>query len=101
LTLLQAMQRGVDLIAIVPIQSATSRLEIRRVLAALSSRCGRSPVVSTEGADSSPRDWGSVPEACEIGGLGTLVFLGLWDGLPVRVRCPVALVTEGDDLIGR
>jgi hypothetical protein len=54
LTLLQAMQRGVDLIAIVPIQPATSRLEIRHVLAALSSRCGRSLVVSTEGADSSP-----------------------------------------------
>jgi hypothetical protein len=35
LTLLQAMQRGVDLIAIVPIQSATSHSEIRRVPAAL------------------------------------------------------------------
>jgi hypothetical protein len=29
-------------------------------------------VVFTEGADSSPTDWGSVSEACEIGGLGTL-----------------------------
>jgi hypothetical protein len=74
LTLLQAMQRGVDLIAVVPIQSATSRSEIRRVPAALFSRCGRSPVVFTEGADPSPSDWGSVPEACEIGGLGTLVL---------------------------
>jgi len=34
--------------------------------------CGRSSVVFTEGADSSPLDWGSAPEACEIGGLGTL-----------------------------
>ena len=35
-------------------------------------RCGRLLVVFTEGADSSPLDWGSVSEACEIGGLGTL-----------------------------
>jgi hypothetical protein len=34
--------------------------------------CGRSTVVFTEGSDPSPTDWGSDPEACEIGGLGTL-----------------------------
>jgi len=28
--------------------------------------------VFTEGVDSSPLDWGSAPEACENGGLGTL-----------------------------
>lgn len=38
----------------------------------LSERSGRLPAVFTEGADSSPLDWGSVSEACEIGGLGTL-----------------------------
>ena len=42
-----------------PIQSAKSHLEIRRVLEALlKRRCGRSSVVFTEGADSSPQDWG-------------------------------------------
>lgn len=35
-------------------------------------RCGRSSVVSTEGVDSGPLDRGKAPEACEIGGLGTL-----------------------------
>ena len=35
-------------------------------------RCGRSMAVFTEGVDSSPLDWGSAPEACENGGLGTL-----------------------------
>jgi len=34
--------------------------------------CGRPLVVSTEGADCGPVDRGSVSEACEIGGLGTL-----------------------------
>jgi hypothetical protein len=66
------MQRDVDLIAKWPTQSAMSHLEIRRVLAALLLRCGRSPVVFTEGVDSGPLDRGSAPEACEIGGLGTL-----------------------------
>jgi hypothetical protein len=46
-------KRGVDLIANVPIQSATSHLEIRRVPAALVMGSGRSPVVFTEGVDSS------------------------------------------------
>ena len=93
LTLLQAMQRDVDLIANVPIQSATSHLEIRRVLAALFARSGRSPVVFTEGADSSPLDWGSAPEACEIGGLGTRAF----GGCGVACSC----LRPRDDLIGR
>ena len=35
-------------------------------------RCGRSSVVFTEGVDSGPLDRGNAPEACEIGGLGTL-----------------------------
>ena len=52
-------RRDVDLIASVPIQTATSQSEIRRVLAALLTGCGRSPVVFTEGFDSSPQDWGS------------------------------------------
>jgi len=51
-------------------------------------------VVFTEGADSSPTDWGSVSEACEIGGLGTL-DVQLWDGLPERARCLVACAAEG------
>ena len=34
-------------------------------------RCGRSPVVFTEGPDLGPLDRGRCPEACEIGGLGT------------------------------
>ena len=56
--------------------------------------CGRSSVVFTEGADSSPQDWGSVSEACEIGGLGTL-FAALRDGSSERARCLAASVTEG------
>jgi hypothetical protein len=35
------------------------------------SRCGRSPVVFTEGSDLGPMDRGRGSEACEIGGLGT------------------------------
>jgi hypothetical protein len=50
---------------------------------------GRSTVVFTEGIDPSPTDWGSVPEACEIGGLGTLDAV-LWDGSLVREGCPAA-----------
>ena len=55
-----------------PIWFAVSQSEIRRVLAALFGGCGRSTVVFTEGVDSGPLDRGSAPEACEIGGLGTL-----------------------------
>ena len=75
-----------------PIQSATSHLEIRLVLAA--PRCGRSMVVFTEGADSSPLDWGSASEACEIGGLGTLNVV-MRDGSSERARRPVSTAAEG------
>jgi hypothetical protein len=68
------MQRDVDLIAYVPNQSAAKPIGDPPRSGSPRSRCGRSSVVSTEGADSSPPDWGKVPEACEIGGLGTLVF---------------------------
>jgi hypothetical protein len=67
------MQRDVDLIAYgqFSLQPANRRYAAFRQ--PLSGGCGRPLVVFTEGADSSPLDWGSVPEACEIGGLGTLV----------------------------
>ena len=56
-------------------------------------RCGRSQVVFTEESDSSPPDWGSVSEACEIGGLGTLAA-ALRDGSSVRARCRVVAAAE-------
>jgi hypothetical protein len=72
LTLLRAKQRDVDLIA----HGQLSPQRVDRRYAAFWKHpllgCGRSTAVSTEGADSSPMDWGSAPEACEIGGLGTL-----------------------------
>jgi hypothetical protein len=52
--------------------------------------------VFTEGIDPSPKDWGSVPEACEIGGLGTL-DAEMWDGSPVRERC-LATSASGERL---
>ena len=97
LTLQQAQERDVDLIALGPRQSCSSQSEIRRILAAREG--GRLPVVSTEGADSSPTDWGSVPEACEIGGLGTL-DLEVLDSPARKGGCP-ALPSRRDDLIGR
>ena len=60
-----------------------------------STRCGRSSVVFTEGFDPGPMDRGSDPEACEIGGLGTLSRWGLRDWPPMRVASSVASATEG------
>ncbi len=60
-------------------------------------RRGRSLVVFTEGADSSPLDWGSVPEACEIGGLGTLAAVPFGLRRP-RGRCPFGVRGWVDDL---
>jgi len=57
-------------------------------------RCGRSSVVFTEGADSSPTDWGSVSEACEIGGLGTLA-VALRGGSSARTGRPAVAAAEG------
>jgi hypothetical protein len=54
---------------------------------------GRSSVVSTEGVDPSLLDWGTAPEACEIGGLGTLNPQSLWER-PARAF-PCRLCGEG------
>ena len=65
-------------------------------------RCGRSSVVFTEGADSSPTDWGNVSEACESGGLGTLAVALTWMPPPAREVVLFDAKGEGfDDLIGR
>ena len=71
LTLLQAKQRDVDLIA--HGQLSPQRDDRRYAVFRKHSlpRCGRSTAASTEGVDSGPSDRGSAPEACEIGGLGT------------------------------
>ena len=53
-------------------------------------------VVSTEGTDSSPLDWGNVSEACEIGGLGTL-----GSEAAGRPSGSLMLTDRRDDLIGR
>jgi hypothetical protein len=57
---------------------------------------GRSLVVSSEGVDSSPLDWRSAPEACEIGGLGTLSAVPLLTGRPEWAR-GLAVPATGDD----
>ena len=98
LTSLRAMERDVDLIASWPIRSATSRLEIRRVLEAPPlGGCGRSTVVSTEGVDSGPPDRGSASGACEIGGLGTLKR-GLGRRVAREGEGPLSFPITRDDL---
>ena len=62
-------------------------------------RCGRSPVVFTEGVDSGPMDRGSAPEACEIGGLGTLACGAA--GRNAREGAVLVALRRRDDLIGR
>lgn len=70
MTLLRAMQRDVDLIA--HGQFSLQRIDRRYAAFWQHHWCGRSSVVFTEGVDASPLDWWNAPEACEIGGLGTL-----------------------------
>jgi hypothetical protein len=67
------MQRDVDLIAYGQFSLQPAARRYATFWQPLFRGCGRSSVVFTEGADSSPLDWGSASEACEIGGLGTLV----------------------------
>lgn len=101
MTLLWAMKRDVDLIACLgqfSLQPAYWRSAT--FWQPSLERCGRSMVVFTEGADSSPMDWGNVSEACEIGGLGTL-DAQLRDGSPERVRCLGGLCGGGTTRIGR
>lgn len=82
------MQRDVDLIAYGPTQSAVKPVGDPPRSGSPRSRCGRSSVVSTEGADSSPPDWGNVSEACEIGGLGTLVLARVTQSKPQGLARP-------------
>lgn len=94
LSLLRAMQRDVDLIAYGQFSLQPANRRYATFWQPLSGGCGRSSVVFTEGADSSPPDWGSVPEACEIGGLGTLVA-ALRGGSSERARRPAVVAAEG------
>jgi hypothetical protein len=97
----RAMQRDVDLIAYGQLSPQPTLWEIRRVLAkALFGRCGRSSVVFTEGVDLGPLDRGRAPEACEIGGLGTL-SCGACGAERSGGRCPAVLRRRYDFLIGR
>ena len=98
--LLRAVLRDVDLIALTANSVRNQPIGDPPRPGSPLWRCGRSQVVFTEESDSSPPDWGSVSEACEIGGLGTLARGAA--GRVVRegeVSC--GFLRRRDDLIGR